>query len=43
MPLCNLARSLWDKFHHCGVMSDLDEAIDLNRVALALRPPGHSD
>jgi len=24
-------------------MSDLDEAIDLNRAALALHPPGHSD
>ena len=26
-----------------GVLSDLDEAIDLYRAALALHPPGHSD
>jgi len=43
MSLNNLAVSLSDRFNQRGVLSDLDEAIDLKRAALALRPPGHSD
>ncbi|KAJ8595704.1 hypothetical protein M405DRAFT_878058 [Rhizopogon salebrosus TDB-379] len=29
-------------FEQRGVLSDLDEVIDMDRAALALRPPGHS-
>jgi len=43
MSLNNLANCLSDKFKQQGVLSDLDEAIDLNRAALSLHPPGHSD
>jgi len=43
MSLNNLAGSLSDRFKQQGILSDLDEAIDLNQAALALRPPGHSD
>ncbi|KAG1744905.1 uncharacterized protein EDB91DRAFT_1080445 [Suillus paluster] len=39
--LNNLAVSLRDRFKQHGVLSDLDEAIELHRAALALRPPGH--
>ena len=39
MSLNNLAISLRDRFKQQGVLFDLDEAIDLNRAALALRPP----
>ncbi|KAG1856954.1 TPR-like protein [Suillus subalutaceus] len=41
--LSNLAKSLRDRFRQRGVLSDLDECIELNRAALLLRPPGHSD
>ncbi|KAG0698782.1 CHAT domain-containing protein [Suillus ampliporus] len=37
----NLAVSRRDRFQQQGVLSDLDEAIELHRAALALRPPGH--
>ncbi|KAG1723021.1 CHAT domain-containing protein [Suillus paluster] len=43
MSLNNLALSLQDRFHQRGTLSDLDEAILLDRAALLLRPPGHSD
>ena len=43
MSLNNLASSLRDRLNQRGVLSDLDEAIDLHRAALALCPPGHSD
>jgi len=42
MSLNNLATSLSERFDQQGVLSDLDEAIDLYQAALALRPPGHS-
>jgi len=35
--------SLRDRFEQRGVLSDLDEAIDLHRAALSLRPHGNSD
>ncbi|KAG1830277.1 TPR-like protein [Suillus subalutaceus] len=41
--LNNLAISLQSRFKQRGIMSDLDEAIELHRAALLLRPPGHSD
>ncbi|KAG0707128.1 TPR-like protein [Suillus ampliporus] len=41
--LNNLANSLYGRFKQRGVLSDLDEAIELHRAALVLRPPGHSD
>ncbi|KAG1875785.1 TPR-like protein [Suillus subluteus] len=41
--LNNLAISLRDRFKQRGIMSDLDEAIELHRAALLLCPPGHSD
>ncbi|KAG2120273.1 TPR-like protein [Suillus clintonianus] len=41
--LNSLANSLHDRFEQRGVQSDLDEAIELHRLALLLRPPGHSD
>ena len=34
----SLAVSLWDQY----IIADLEEAITLGRVALELRPPGHS-
>ncbi|KAJ8580215.1 hypothetical protein M405DRAFT_753549, partial [Rhizopogon salebrosus TDB-379] len=34
---------LFARFEQRGVLSDLDEAIDLDQAALALYPPGHSD
>jgi len=43
MSLNNLAISLRVRFEQQGVLSDLDEAIDLLRAALALCPSGHSD
>jgi len=43
MSLNNLAISLRDRFEQRGVLSDLDEAIDLHRAALSLCPPGHPD
>ncbi|KAG1874125.1 hypothetical protein C8R48DRAFT_831282 [Suillus tomentosus] len=42
MSLNNLTISLRDRFLQWGMMSDLDEAIELHRVALLLCPPGHS-
>jgi len=42
MSLNNLAISLQNRFNQQGVLSDLDEAIDLHRAALSLHPPGHS-
>jgi len=41
MSLNNLAISLSDRFNQQGVLSDLDEVIDLHQAALALHPPGH--
>ncbi|KAG0701481.1 hypothetical protein DFH29DRAFT_1069644 [Suillus ampliporus] len=41
--ISNLANSFHDRFGQQGPLSDLDEAIELYRAALALRPPGHSD
>jgi len=43
MSLKNLARSLSDRFKQRGALSDLDEAIGLDRASLALCPSGHSD
>ncbi|OAX38917.1 hypothetical protein K503DRAFT_653679, partial [Rhizopogon vinicolor AM-OR11-026] len=43
LSLNNLADSLRGRFNQRGILSDLDEAIDLHRAALALRPPGHSN
>jgi CHAT domain-containing protein len=43
LSLNNLAISLGDRFTQRGDPSDLDEAIELHRAALLLRPPGHSD
>jgi tetratricopeptide (TPR) repeat protein len=43
MPLSNLASSLRSRFEQRGVLSDLDEAIDLHRAALALSPHDHAD
>jgi len=43
MSLNNLATSLSDRFNQQGVLSDLDEAIDLERAAFALCSPGHCD
>ncbi|KAG0702932.1 CHAT domain-containing protein, partial [Suillus ampliporus] len=40
--LYKLANSLTARFEQRGVLSDLDEAIELHRAALLLRPPGHS-
>ncbi|OAX35022.1 hypothetical protein K503DRAFT_858860 [Rhizopogon vinicolor AM-OR11-026] len=37
----NLATSLQERFEQRGVLSDLDEAIDLHQAALALCPPDH--
>ncbi|KAG2153316.1 TPR-like protein [Suillus clintonianus] len=41
--LHNLANSLEDRFAHQGVLSDLNEAIELHRAALLLLPLGHHD
>ncbi|KAJ8594405.1 hypothetical protein M405DRAFT_858154, partial [Rhizopogon salebrosus TDB-379] len=41
--LNKLALSLYSRFEQRGVLSDLDEAIDLDQAALALHPPGHSN
>jgi hypothetical protein len=41
--LSKLALSLYARFEQRGVLSDLDEAIDLNQAALVLHPPGHSN
>ncbi|KAJ8580075.1 hypothetical protein M405DRAFT_753711, partial [Rhizopogon salebrosus TDB-379] len=41
--LNNLAIHLYARFQQRGVLSDLDEAIDLSQAALALCPPGHSN
>ncbi|KAG2071253.1 TPR-like protein [Suillus decipiens] len=41
--LYNLATCLEARFKQRGVMSDLDDAIELHRVALLLCPPGHSN
>lgn len=41
--LSDLANSLGDRFERQGVLADLDEAIELHRAALVLRPPDHSD
>ncbi|KAG1856957.1 TPR-like protein [Suillus subalutaceus] len=41
--LHHLAVSLRDRFKQRGVLSDLDESIELNRAALLLRPLGHPD
>jgi hypothetical protein len=41
--LNNLAILLYARYEQRGVLSDLDEAIDLDRAALALCPPGHSN
>ncbi|KAG1880880.1 TPR-like protein [Suillus subluteus] len=41
--LNNLANSLLYRFRQQGVLSDLDECIELYQAALLLRPPGHSD
>jgi hypothetical protein len=38
MFLDNLATSLHDRFHQQGIMSDLDEVIELHRASL-LCPP----
>ncbi|KAG1747924.1 CHAT domain-containing protein [Suillus paluster] len=43
MSLNNLAISLRARFRQRGVLSDLDEAIELHRAALLLCPPSHSD
>ena len=43
LSLNSLASSLSDRFEQQGVLSDLNEAIDLDRAALALCPPSHSD
>ncbi|KAG2037170.1 hypothetical protein BDR03DRAFT_819009, partial [Suillus americanus] len=43
LSLYNLATSLQNRFQQGGIISDLDEAIELHRAALLLRPPGHSD
>src|SRR5205807_945563 len=40
--LNNLAIGLRDRFEQRGVLSDLDEAIELHRDALALYPTGDS-
>ncbi|KAG2139214.1 TPR-like protein [Suillus clintonianus] len=40
--LNDLAASLADRFKQRGILSDLDEAIELHQAALLLRPPGHS-
>ncbi|OAX34562.1 hypothetical protein K503DRAFT_832993 [Rhizopogon vinicolor AM-OR11-026] len=42
-PLNNLALSLQDKFQQWGILSDLEEVIEIHRAALALRPLGHSN
>ncbi|KAG2120141.1 TPR-like protein [Suillus clintonianus] len=39
--LANLASSLQSRFQQQGILSDLEEAIELHRAALVLRPPGH--
>jgi hypothetical protein len=41
--LSKLALSLYSRFEERRVLSDLDEAIDLDRAVLALCPPGHSN
>ncbi|KAG0700577.1 CHAT domain-containing protein [Suillus ampliporus] len=41
--LSSLAISLHDRFEQQGVLSDLDEAIELYRAVLELCPPGHDD
>jgi hypothetical protein len=41
--LSKLALSLYSRFQQRGILSDLDEAIDLDQAALALCPPGHSN
>ncbi|KAG1807266.1 CHAT domain-containing protein [Suillus subaureus] len=41
--LNSLANSLRNRFTQLGVLSDLDESIELHRAALLLRPPSHSD
>ncbi|KAG2131138.1 TPR-like protein [Suillus cothurnatus] len=41
--LNNLAIRLGDRFTERGILSDLDECIELHRDALLLRPLGHSD
>ncbi|KAJ8594780.1 hypothetical protein M405DRAFT_929976, partial [Rhizopogon salebrosus TDB-379] len=40
--LNRLATCLYARFQQRGVLSDLDEAIDLSQAALVLCPPGHS-
>ena len=35
--------SLQHRFEQQGVLSDLEEALELHRAVLALRPPGHPD
>ncbi|KAG1743851.1 TPR-like protein [Suillus lakei] len=40
--LNDLANKLRDRFKQRGVLSDLDEAIELHRAALLFRTPGHS-
>ncbi|OJA18780.1 hypothetical protein AZE42_01624 [Rhizopogon vesiculosus] len=42
LSLIDLTLNLCDKFEQQGVVSDLEEAIQLGRTALALCPPGHS-
>ncbi|KAG0703385.1 TPR-like protein [Suillus ampliporus] len=41
--LCILANALHSRFKRWGVLSDLDEAIELHRAALLLCPPDHSN
>ncbi|KAG2150205.1 CHAT domain-containing protein [Suillus bovinus] len=43
ISLNNLALQLSSRFDHRGNGEDLDQAIALNREALALRPVGHAD
>ncbi|KAG1828244.1 CHAT domain-containing protein [Suillus variegatus] len=38
-----LALNLHERFQQRGIISDLDEAIELNRAALLICPPGHSN
>jgi hypothetical protein len=41
LSLCNLGSKLSTRFQQSGDRDDLDEAIQLHRDALVLRPPGH--
>jgi hypothetical protein len=42
-PIFAMALSAWDSSKRTGMVDEVDRSILLNRVALALRPPGHPE